>query len=271
MQTPTFVVSIKRNQERCLATIARLERDGIRAQPWWGVDGTLPIQFKSGESVDSASRLYHFKRGRRIPPTTVGAYLSHYRLMKHALESGWKRILVFEDDIHPLPNLRQVVDHILALDHSFEHINLHPAYITNSITNGHKALWHPLPTGHQVVRNTSRTLGFTGYAATRSYLQRVVPQLMPIRDDVDAAAEAIMLKDKARAFSLWPAALAHQGPNAIYRGPYGTRHRAQRLITRWLLRKRLQQHKRRRYEMERELMEACRKEYGLPPARSNRK
>ena len=34
----------------------------------------------------------------------VGCYLSHMKIMKHALDNGWENVLVIEDDAHILSN-----------------------------------------------------------------------------------------------------------------------------------------------------------------------
>ena len=266
MKIPTFVIGLQRLASARADLIAALGRCGIEAQPWEGVDGRLPIELREGESVSPANRVISLaKYGRPQPPTILGCYLAHYRLLKHALEQGYERVLVFEDDAAPLPAFGDVLAPLLELDDGHEHINLQPEHWPMPFLSDiaeHAKLTRPLPLGHQLSRNVDRAHAARSYLINRAGLAKLVPFLMPQLDEVDLRIDQAIWTGVLRGYSVWPPLTLHLDNRTISRGGAGPLKRLQYAAVRKLYRGRFRSYKAEQHRQRRELLESCKLEYG---------
>lgn len=95
-----FVVTLERATERQARVRERLA--GLHFEFHLGVDKrALDAERLRAEGYDEAAARRVSRRSRPMTPGEIGCALSHRQLYRAALEHGWERVLVFEDDVVP--------------------------------------------------------------------------------------------------------------------------------------------------------------------------
>ncbi len=185
-----FIISLARYPERRHKTIAAYAAAGVRLEVFEAVDGTEKIVFEAGESVAC-------RNGRACPhvfvwATQLGCYLSHYRLLRRAYEEGLERVLVFEDDSHPLPGLRAALDELAALPASFELVRLycppHRRVVPGCIPRGPVGrVAHRLRDGRRIIRLRGMLYGTVAYMMNRTGMRKFLDHAQPVRAPLDVS------------------------------------------------------------------------------------
>jgi glycosyl transferase family 25 len=96
-----FVITLRRATERHERLPERLR--GLRYELLWGTDkADLDLAALEADGTYSDARARRATRYRK-PMTLgqIGCSLSHRRIYEAAIENGWQRVLVFEDDVAP--------------------------------------------------------------------------------------------------------------------------------------------------------------------------
>ena len=217
--SPVFVVTIERNLTQANATVARLRHAGFEPRIWIGVDGYRDFDYEAGEAVDHERFLLKYRR--HITPGEIGAYLSHYRLLKHIQSEGHRRALVFEDDAVPLPDLRRGLGELCNADESVEYVNLRPSLLTTAASRNRRRLVHADFKHIWLMRSLTQGWGLLGYMITARGVDKLLPLLMPIHDPVDDAFDPINHEtdgrippdappsDRLNSFTMWPPLVQH--------------------------------------------------------------
>ncbi|MCP9834960.1 MULTISPECIES: glycosyltransferase family 25 protein [unclassified Cyanobium] len=98
LSSPAYVINLASRPQRLEPTIQRLQEAGFcNVRRWPAVDGTtadLAALFAS-HGFKALADVDDFL----IRPGSQGCFLSHFRLMKHAIEAGHELVHIFEDDI----------------------------------------------------------------------------------------------------------------------------------------------------------------------------
>ena len=101
----SYIISIKRNEERLRETMTHLNDEGIIPEIYHGLDGEITgIETKYLYEVD------HPGTGFSIGPKVTNLYLSHFTLWKACLYSNGDTFLIMEDDVRYKPGWREHVD-----------------------------------------------------------------------------------------------------------------------------------------------------------------
>jgi len=189
LNMPVFVIGLERlKTERYQRVLNDLARIGVDATVWPAVDGTLPIEREPGEAVKRFKLECYAIRGQGLLQTEIACYLSHYRLLKHALERNYARIIVLEDDaVVDAARFKEALEHIAKLDQAFEYIKLEKEYFNRNKVRG-------AVKGPALAKDGSCALyapgdwkitGAFGYSISRRGLQKLTPALMPIGTIID--------------------------------------------------------------------------------------
>lgn len=95
-----FVISLERATDRQARLRERLA--GLRYELHLGVDKReLDPARTRAEGYDEAAARRASRRSRPMSSGEIGCALSHRQLYQAAVEQGWRRVLVFEDDVVP--------------------------------------------------------------------------------------------------------------------------------------------------------------------------
>lgn len=99
-----FVVTLERATDRQARVRERLA--GLDFQFHLGVDKrALDAERLRAEGYDENAARRVARRSRAMTAGEIGCALSHRQLYQAAVERGWERVLVFEDDVRPRPDL----------------------------------------------------------------------------------------------------------------------------------------------------------------------
>ena len=121
---PCYVIGLTDTPERWRSLITALASMGIVAQFWPAVDGRRSRpKLRPGERLrsDVANRIRGYSS---LSNREIGCFLSHYRLLVHAYNTGHTRIAIFEDDAVPDKQLPNTLRAIAQLDASFGLVHL---------------------------------------------------------------------------------------------------------------------------------------------------
>ena len=191
LNIPAFVIGLKSCPERWQPTIQKFSELGINARYWQAADGTDDhISLRSNEKL--ASPLRRWITGyKRLKTGEIGCYLSHYRLWQYAIRQNYDRVVIFEDDVIPLPVMRDLLIAVSALDKSYGMIHLGDSpnnYADFSEFIPQTLPGPPLPKGRKLLAATRRAqeiIGTHGYVVTRDILLKLVKRTMPMLLNLD--------------------------------------------------------------------------------------
>jgi len=173
-------------EQRYRRVLNDLAKIGVAATVWRAVDGTQPIEFEPGESVARFKLRYYAFEGKGLYRSELACYLSHYRLLKHALESGYERVVVLEDDVvFDAARFKEALQNIAKLDQAFEYIHFNGKSYGGFELNSPGV---PIAQGGEYELNRQSYWGLNGnygYAVSRRGLKKLLPALMPIRTQAD--------------------------------------------------------------------------------------
>ena len=222
---PVFVIGLQRAPQRHQKTLAELSAQGIDAQLREGVDGGAaanagqrPEKWANGDERCDWKRL--LIKGAHLSFGEVGCYIAHYRLWRHAWESGWERIVVLECDARPAPGFKETIEDIAALDESHEFVNLaahregHEPDALLAAGDSRLRRAQTLRGKRSVYRCAIRYYGAIGYAINRAGLKKVLACAMPIKVPADMHLNDF-LKTDLRYFIVHPNPIHHRGDDTL--------------------------------------------------------
>ena len=194
---PVFVIGLQRAPERHRKTLAELSALGIDARLWEGVDGAAaanagqrPEKWANGD--ERCDRKRGLLKGIHMSFGEVGCYIAHYRLWRHAWQSGWERVVVLECDARPGPDFKAAIEDVAALDESCEFVNLaahregHDPDALLAAGDLRLRRARTLRNGYEILRCGVRYYGAVAYAINRAGLEKALATAMPVKRPVDA-------------------------------------------------------------------------------------
>jgi glycosyl transferase, family 25 len=101
-----IVISLRRATERHARLRERLA--GLNYEIHWGTDAAemdLAELERSGAFSEARARRVH-RNGKLMAPGHLGCSFSHRGVWEAVVRNGWKRVLIFEDDVLPRPEAR---------------------------------------------------------------------------------------------------------------------------------------------------------------------
>lgn len=114
-----LVVTLERATDRQARVRERLA--GLDFQFHLGVDKrALDAERLRAEGYDADAARRVARRSRAMTAGEIGCALSHRQLYQAAVERGWERVLVFEDDVRPRPDLGALPAVLAQLPASWE-------------------------------------------------------------------------------------------------------------------------------------------------------
>lgn len=109
-----YVINLVRRPERRIKMIATLKELSIDAYFLDAVDGkSLNESYLKQLGVKQLPGYADPYHGRDMTMGEIGCFLSHYLIWKDIKENGYKRIIVFEDDVRFEPFFRQKLDKVV--------------------------------------------------------------------------------------------------------------------------------------------------------------
>ena len=201
METPLIVISNIHAGEAAERAAAMLSELGVEHQIWG--DASTPIQFQDGERDDSG-RFIEPTEGFKLHSTDLQPYLAHYRLLQHALEQGWERVVVLNAVALPIPNFKEHLDELQQLDSTHQFIQLASANTPDTILNDQEHFARPLIHGSKLVPAINQLTPMPSYIITRECISRLLPRLMPIRMRFAKALWVALWEDDIGGFEVWP-------------------------------------------------------------------
>lgn len=152
-----YIITLKRATER-QAQIAK-DLAGLRYAFFWGSDKLeldIPAMAAAHEYDETKAKQLH-RYGKSMSPGQIGCALSHKRIYKDMLQKGYQRVLILEDDVHPI-NMEQAAAVMDALPNDWQLLLLD--YYRNEKPNWFKQQWYhvqhamgQLKWNHTMIRN----------------------------------------------------------------------------------------------------------------------
>ncbi len=221
-----FVVSIERATDRHLRVTKQLE--GLNVEFFWGTDKQLFDweKIKTGYDVydDVKSKKYN-RVGKGMNAGEVACALSHRRLYEHIAKKGYHRVLIFEDDVLPLPeNLSQLPAIIEELPQDWDLVYL--GYTKHEEVTArlkrkqafYKIIsplrlikWNPVMVKNMLPEHYSEHLKKAGYhdcthayAITGTTVAHLISKQTPVVFNADTLLSDVILKGEIKAFVTVP-------------------------------------------------------------------
>lgn len=115
------IITLDPAMERAMSLQAELRATGIDAEFFPAVDGRHRYPtLQADEQLDQDAAIYY--RLMPLGSAEVGAYLSHYRAIRSAYDSGFDQLCLFEDDVHLEPDFGNVLHELRQLPEDYEFI-----------------------------------------------------------------------------------------------------------------------------------------------------
>ena len=176
---PLFVISLSRATERRMAIKQRLDVLGLTYQIIDACDG------EKMPKSDYASRLndefWRINRGRRLSPSEIGCYLSHYGVWQKIVVDKIPHAVILEDDAVLTPDFAEIVRHLCVAPVAWDMIIFHSKnnYAFDSTV-------YDIPASNRKLVLYSRRIGqAVAYLITVNAAERLVDYCAKIRAPID--------------------------------------------------------------------------------------
>lgn len=221
-----YIVTIERNIDRARRAQRMMADMGITATIHIGVDGDglTPAKYTNGEGYSSSLNRIHWSVP--LSESEIGCYLSHYRLWHHAVDAGHRRIVVFEDDVLPLPNFGDAIRRLVEAEERHEYIDLAPsadAYSKPAIDNifeTYMRIGENISEGVRLLPAVVPPWSTHAYSVSSSGLRKLCDgRMMPIKQALDGELRSQTVNGAIKRYIILPGvvAVAPSGSNVIRR------------------------------------------------------
>ena len=199
-----WVISLNPESREVTQLINSLRSSGLDTQPFKAVDGRKSFpELEPGENIRQLKSLVN----RREPLTRseLGCYLSHYRAVKAAYQSGLSHIAIFEDDIAVENNLQELFEAIRDLGDDAHLVRL------MSLRRRKRKTLKMLTSTYQLTRPMRGALGTQGYVLNRAGMKKIVDYGSDITMAIDKLYDSFFLFG-LKCYSIEPHAI-HELPS----------------------------------------------------------
>lgn len=179
MSIPCFVITLNPQSEQTQSLLENLKNAGFPAQLYAGVNGRDEMPATQGEEVLSQTQSL-WRHQCTMTSSEVGAYLSHYRLVKHAYDTGLQKVCIFEDDVELEPAFSKVMTEVVNLPDEYEMIRLMGLKIRKR-----KVVLKFSEGVHELVRPERGILGAQGYVINRIGMRKFLEHAKVIFEAID--------------------------------------------------------------------------------------
>jgi len=220
-----FVITLERAKDRQMQVSRQLE--GLPFDFFYGVDKQqLDRDQLINENVYDDVRAKELNRyGKGMVLGHIACALSHRKLYEHIVAMGYKKVMIFEDDVVPLPEkLHQLKDAITELPHDWEMIYFgYAKYETATFKLkckqafykllSHLKLikWSPLMISNLLPKPYSKHLQRAGfhdllhaYAVTDQACKKLIAQQTPVVFNSDPLVTYVIMNGRLNAFITMP-------------------------------------------------------------------
>ncbi|CBL46962.1 Putative galactosyl transferase [gamma proteobacterium HdN1] len=167
MNVTAWIIALNPENPVANALERSLRDQGILASIRPAVDGRKEMPSLQGrERLNQRDAVLY--RQTELTATEVGCYLSHYRLIQEAYDTGLSHICLFEDDVVAEHGLGDLLREIAALEDTFHLTRLMSLKIRK------RKLARPLSHGYSVVRPLRGALGTQGYVVNRTGMKEIL-------------------------------------------------------------------------------------------------
>ena len=179
MGIPCYVITLNPASEQTRTLLQALSDAGMSPEVYLGVDGRKGMPaLESGEKIDVPKTLWRHQC--QLTSSEVGAYLSHYRLIKRAYASGAKQVCIFEDDVELEPTFGPIIKELEQNIEKYEFVRLMGLKIRKR-----KPVANFADGVHQIVRPERGLLGTQGYMVNRDGMKKIVEYAGNIFEPID--------------------------------------------------------------------------------------
>ena len=176
-----------------------LREQGIETSIRIAVDGRREMPALQGQEQLSQHKALIYRRAE-LTTTEVGCYLSHYRVIREAYDTGLSHVCVFEEDVVAEPGLGDVIRDIVQLDESAHLVRLMLRKIRRRKTV------QQLASGYTLTRPVRGALGTQGYVLNRAGMKKILDFGATIYMPIDKLYDSFFL-DGLNCFTVEPHAI----------------------------------------------------------------
>ena len=178
MRTTIKIITLNPNSAEVLELSNLLDSQGLAHDVVPGVDGRKEFPLlEKGESIDQLGSLR--TQQIKLTKSEVGCYLSHFRIIKKAYNSGLERVCILEDDVLIEPDFGEVLLSLETLSDEFEHIRL------MGLKRHKRKNIRQVSKHHQLTRPVKGLCGAQGYIINRCGMEKVLQHGHVIAEPID--------------------------------------------------------------------------------------
>ena len=178
MEIPVHIITLTPQAPPVQELKEQLVAQGITAILSSGVDGRKEMPpLQEGESINQHRSLK--MRMIELTPSEVGCYLSHYRIIKKAYQSGIPEVCILEDDVLIEKDFKRILQEIEGLPDEVEFMRL------MGLKQHKRKLISLLDHTHWLTRPIKGLCGTQGYVINRIGMQKVIEAGASISEPID--------------------------------------------------------------------------------------
>ena len=185
MSFKTWIIALNPDNPVAQDLKQALHEQQIEADIFPAVDGRRGMpQLQGNERLSQFLALVNRKAA--LTSSEVGCYLSHYRLIRHAYDSGLSHACIFEDDVVAEPGLGDLIRAVVALDEDAHLVRL------MSLRVRKRKIVKPLG-DFTLVRPLRGALGTQGYIVNRTGMKKILDFGARIHMPIDKLYDSFFL------------------------------------------------------------------------------
>lgn len=167
MSVTAWIIALNPENPVAVELERTLRDQGINVSIRQAVDGRQQMPELQGQEQLSQKKAMAYRRAP-LTSSEVGCYLSHYRLIREAYDSGLSHICLFEDDVVAEEGVGDLIRGITQLDDKHHLVRL------MSLKVRKRKVLQGLPAGYTLVRPLRGALGTQGYVVNRAGMKRIL-------------------------------------------------------------------------------------------------
>ena len=229
MTVTAWIIALNPENPTALALERSLREQGVNATIRQAVDGRQQMPALQGNEQLSQRKAMIYRQAE-LTTAEVGCYLSHYRLICEAYQSGLSHICLFEDDVVAEPGLGDLLKSIVQLDD-----NKHLVRLMSLKIRKRKVL-QELAANYVLTRPLRGALGTQGYVVNRAGMERILTFGAMIHMPIDKLYDSFFLYD-LNCYSVEPHAVYELARPTSVKKAQGTHKTTPEMTIRWQLNK----------------------------------
>lgn len=192
-----YLITLNPQSEQTQTLLTAFGNAGVPVELFAGVDGRKGMPaLQAGERLDTRKMLWRHQS--IMTSSEVGAYLSHYRVIKTAYEKGLPCVGIFEDDVELEPAFGNIVRELETVADQYDMVRFMGLKIRKR-----KQVFSFADSQHHIVRPERGLLGTQGYMLNRTGMKKVLDYAGNIFEPIDKVYDHFFEYD-LRSFGIEP-------------------------------------------------------------------